>query len=105
MWEIAGRDYGLRLRISNQVRHLSFSIQYVERHEENARLHAGQIELDQLDAIRKVNRQSVALAKATVFKQTCEPIAAEIEFSKRPGFQRGVWAAPFESGCITPARK
>ena len=100
MWKIASSDHGLWLRVPNQVRDLSFSVQHIDGYEENARLHTSEIEIDQLDAIGEINCQPVALAQATLSEQMREPIAADVEFSKRPGLQLGVRVAPFESRCI-----
>ena len=102
MRKIAGRDHGLRLRVSNQVRHLSFSVQHIDGYEENAGLHTGEIQIDQLDAIREIDGQSVALAQATLFEQMRQPVAAAVELSKRPSLQSAVRVASFESRSVTP---
>ena len=81
---------------------LSFSVQHIDGHEEDAGLHASEIEIDQLNTVGKINRQSVALAQATLFEQMRQPIAAAVEFPKRPGFQPGVWLAPFEARAVSP---
>ena len=103
MGEIPCCDDSLWLRIPNHVPDLSFSVQDIDGHEKDASLDASEVEVDQLYTVGKINRQPVAPAQATLFKQMCKSIAADIEFPKRPGFKPGVCLAPFEASVVSPA--
>ena len=104
MRKIAGSDHGLWLRVPNQVRHLSFSVQHIDGYEENAGLDTGEIQIYVLDPIGQIHCQPVALAQATMFQQMREPVAADVEFSKRPGLPACLRGAIRGQG-ITPACK
>ena len=53
-------DHRLRLRIAEDVRDLALAIQNIDGDEDHAQLHAGEIEVDHLQAVGQIDAQPVA---------------------------------------------
>ena len=79
---------------------LALAIQNVDRDENHAQLHGGQIEVDHLDAVGQVNAKAVAGLEAASGEQLRQAIAARVHVAE------GVRdALKFERRFVAPADK
>ena len=66
------------------VRDLALAIQDVDGHEDHAELHAGEIEVDHLDAVGEIDAQAVARRRSPRCEQQVrQPIAARVDLAER----------------------
>src|ERR1019366_9724190 len=84
------RDDGHRLRIAHDVPDLALPVEHVDRHDDHPELHAGDPEIDDLDAVHEAECEAVAALHAAIAQQLRDPVAARFEVAER---QRGRAAA------------
>ena len=76
------------------------AIKNVDRHEDHAELHAGEEDVDQLDAIREINAKAVAFLKSAIVQCIRHAVATRVDFSKRE-----FAAVPLQADLVAPANE
>jgi len=78
-----------RLGIAGDVSDLAIAIENVDGNEHDAELHAGEIEIDQLDAIRQIRADAISFAQTARAQRPRHPVAARFDLAKceRPTFE------------------
>ena len=77
--QLGVRDDESRLRIVRDVGHLPVTVEDVDRHEDDAELHAGEVEVDRLDAVREVDAEPVAGGQSARRQYLGHAVAARVE--------------------------
>ena len=80
--EVCLGDRRARLRVDGDVGDLALAIEDVDRHEDHAELHAGQEDVDQLDAVRQIDAQPVALGESARAQRVRHAIAAPLDLAE-----------------------
>ena len=79
---------------------LAAAIENVDRHEDHAELHAGDEDVDHLDAIREIDAKAVAFLKSAIAQCIRHAVAARVDFSKRE-----FAAVPLQTDLVAPANE
>ena len=77
------------------MRDFAVAIKDVDRHKDHAELHAREIDVDHLDAIREIDAQPVARAQPFCGQELGQPVTARIEFAERVRLGRGTRARSY----------
>ena len=82
------------------MRDLALAIENIDRDEDHAQLHAGEIEIDHLQAVGEIDAQAVAGLEAALAQQRRHPVAAVVDIAERVGaslvFEGDAVAAPLK---------
>ena len=82
------------------MRELALAVKNVDRHEDDAELHAGEEEVDEVERVGEVHAQPVAAHEAARRQRMRHAIAARVDFAE------GVdGALPFECGLRSPVEE
>ena len=73
------------LGVGQDMRDLAVAIEDIDRHEDHAELHAGEIEIDHLDAVGQIDAQPVAWPEAAPAKRLRQAAAALVDFAEGEG--------------------
>ena len=88
-------DHGRGLSVGENMGQFALAVQDVDRNEDHAQLDAGEIHIDHLHAVGKINAKPVAQLQPALSEQQSQAITARVDLAESVGC-----AFEFESGLV-----
>src|SRR5438477_7141868 len=98
--QIVFSNDGARLGVADDVLDLAAAIENVDRHEDHAELHAGDEDVDQLDAIREIDAKAVAFLKSAIAQCIRHAVAARLDLAECE-----LASIPLQTDLVAPAKE